>query len=296
MVLEAAPANCATRIVTSTAMPTDEPMRCRLFVMLDARDVYCRGTRANAADMVGIIEKPMANPRSRSAPTTSEIGESTWICASRTLPTASKIMPPTTTGRGPMRSVSMPPSGIANAAVTACGSSRRPVCSALYPCTSWRYSGISSMDPNITVTMSKLSTIAHEKVRSLNSSRCSSGSSVPRSPRGMPIAASTAAPNIVTELIEAHPSATPKAMPAMSVPAASGSMSCVASRRRRSWLSTNAVKNTAATPSSDSTSDDDQPSVVLRSTAYMSAITAGVAASIPNPSRRSPRVTRLSIR
>ena len=56
-------------------MPTDEPMRCRLLEMLDALELRWCGTRAIAAAIDGIIENPIANPRSRSALTTSQLDD-----------------------------------------------------------------------------------------------------------------------------------------------------------------------------------------------------------------------------
>jgi len=43
--------------------------------MLDALPLRCRGTRAIAAAIDGIIENPIANPRSSSALTTSQFDD-----------------------------------------------------------------------------------------------------------------------------------------------------------------------------------------------------------------------------
>ncbi len=72
--------------------------------------------------------------------------------------------------------------------------------------------------------------------------------------------------------------------------------SCSSGSRARSWRVMNAAISRPLATSSDTTRADDQPSSVLRSTAYISARTAGTPVSSPRRSSRSPAVRWVSRR
>lgn len=118
---------CELRNVTSSAMPTEVPARWQVLVTLEAREVSSRGMRMSPAVSPGIIASAMATPRSAMAKQISRMPVEASTRASIRPLTARKAIPTMTTGRGPRRSVSLPPNGMSTAAVSACGSRSRPV-------------------------------------------------------------------------------------------------------------------------------------------------------------------------
>src|SRR3954469_9881277 len=93
------------------------------------------------------------------------------------VPRTTSTMPGRTIAPAPMRSVSLPATGIVSIAPTACGSRSRPASNALRPRASWKYSASRSREPKNAPANSSTVAVAAATVRSRRMRRSISGCS-----------------------------------------------------------------------------------------------------------------------